>query len=451
MAERFAIRSRHILTPEGPVDGAVVIEGERIDAVVPGTAVPGQIPVIDVGERSLLPGLVDCHVHINEPGRTEWEGFDTGTRAAAAGGVTTLVDMPLNCDPVTTTLPAFETKLDATVGTYRVDVGFWGGVVPGNAAELPKLAERGVLGAKAFLCHSGIDDFPASDEATLREAMVALREADVPLLAHAELDLGDAPCPAGSHDHDAWLASRPKAMEDAAIALLVRLCRETGCAVHIVHLSSSTAVPMLRAARAAGLPITVETCPHYLCLSAETVPKGETLFKCAPPIREEANREALWAALEEGVIDFVISDHSPCTPDLKAKSEGIGDFGQAWGGIASLSLGLGSVWREAHRRGIGIERVVRWMAAEPARFAGVSERKGAIAPGKDADLAAWDLSDEHAIATGDLHFKHPVSPYLGREVRGRCHRTWLRGREVFRGGTFTEPSGQPIFGRDTAE
>ncbi|MBO6940116.1 MAG: allantoinase AllB [Deltaproteobacteria bacterium] len=451
MAERFAIQSALILTREGPMDGAVIVDGERIDAIVPAGQIPAALPVVDVGVHALLPGLVDCHVHINEPGRTEWEGFDTGTRAAAAGGVTTLVDMPLNCDPVTTSLDAFETKLEATKGTYRVDVGFWGGVVPGNAAELTKLAERGVLGAKAFLCHSGIDDFPESDEATLRAAMIALCDAGIPLLAHAELDLGDAPCATGSHDHDAWLASRPKAMEDAAIALLIRLCRETGCATHIVHLSSSTAVPMLREARAEGLPITVETCPHYLCLSAETVPKGETLFKCAPPIREEANREALWAALEEGVIDFVISDHSPCTPDLKAKDDGVGDFGEAWGGIASLSLGLGSVWREARRRRIGIERVVQWMAEAPARFAGVAERKGAIAPGMDADLAAWDLSDAYAIAPGDLHFKHAVSPYLGREVRGRCHRTWLRGREIFRldGGdaTFADASGAPILGR----
>ena len=449
--DRFALRSRQIVTPEVLVDGAVVVAGERIEAVV--TDVPEGLPVTDLGELALLPGLVDCHVHINEPGRTEWEGFDTGTRAAAAGGVTTLVDMPLNCDPVTTSVAALETKLAATAGTYRVDVGFWGGVVPGNAAELTKLAERGVLGAKAFLCHSGIDDFPDSDEATLRAAMVALRDAGIPLLAHAELDLGDAPCAAGSHDHDAWLESRPKAMEDAAIALLIRLCRETGCAVHIVHLSSSTAVPMLRDARAEGLPITVETCPHYLCLSAEAIPKGETQFKCAPPIREEANREALWAALGEGVIDFVISDHSPCTPDLKAKTEGVGDFGQAWGGIASLSLGLGSVWREAHRRGHSIEQVVGWMAAEPARFAGVSERKGAIAPGMDADLAAWDLGDEHAVGRSDLHFKHPVSPYLGRSLRGRCRRTWLRGHEVFRlegeVATFAEPSGQPLFARGT--
>ena len=453
MTAQFALRSRRIVTPDGPVDGAVVVVGERIDGVV--TEVPTDLPLVDLGELSLLPGLVDCHVHINEPGRTEWEGFDTGTRAAAAGGVTTLVDMPLNCDPVTTTLAAFEVKLAATAGTYRVDVGFWGGVVPGNAAELTKLADRGVLGAKAFLCPSGIDDFPESDEATLREAMVTLREAGIPLLAHAELDLGDPPCPSGSHDHDAWLASRPKAMEDAAIALLIRLCRETGCAVHIVHLSSSSAVPMLRDARAEGLPITVETCPHYLCLSAESIPTGETLFKCAPPIREEANREALWDALDAGVIDFIISDHSPCTPDLKAKDDGVGDFGEAWGGIASLSLGFGSVWREAQKRGHSVERVARWMATGPARFAGVAARKGAIAPGKDADLAAWDLESEWRVAPETLHFKHPVSPYLGRSQRGRCHRTWLRGREVFRldegVATFADPCGVPILQRSTPQ
>ena len=451
MSERFALRSRRIITPEGIVDGVVVVSDGRIEAVHgPGRTAPAGIDTEDLGSLALLPGLVDCHVHINEPGRTEWEGFTTGTRAAASGGVTTLVDMPLNCDPVTTSLAAFEVKLEATRGTYLVDVGFWGGVVPGNAAELGKLAERGVLGAKAFLCHSGIDDFPESDEDTLRSAMHELREAGIPLLAHAELDLGGPACEPGSHHHDDWLASRPKAWEDAAIALLIRLCRETGCAVHIVHLSSSTAVPMLREARADGLPITVETCPHYLCLSAEEVPPGETLYKCAPPIREEANREALWAALDEGVIDFVISDHSPCTPHLKAKDEGIGDFGAAWGGIASLSLGLGSVWREAARRGIPIERVVRWMSAEPARFAGVSGRKGSISVGMDADFAAWDLDDEHAVQPGELHFKHRVSPYLGRPVRGRCHRTWLRGQEIYGPGGFAEPAGRPILGRDTA-
>ena len=453
---RSAIRSRRIVTPEGLVDGAVVVDGERIEAVV--TELPSGLRTQDLGELALLPGLVDCHVHINEPGRTEWEGFDTGTRAAASGGVTTLVDMPLNCDPVTTSVDALETKLAATAGTYRVDVGFWGGVVPGNADKLGALAKRGVLGAKAFLCHSGIDDFPDSDEATLREAMIALRRAGVPLLAHAELDLGGPACDAGSHRHDDWLESRPKSWEDAAIALLVRLCRETGCAVHVVHLSSSTAVPLLREARAEGLPITVETCPHYLCLTAEEIPPGETLFKCAPPIREAANREALWEALREGVIDFVISDHSPCTPDLKRKdperagaSDRGGDFGLAWGGIASLSLGLGSVWREAHGRGLVVEDVVRWMAAEPARFAGLSGRKGAIAAGMDADLAAWDLDVEWEVAPESLHFKHAVSPYVGRRVRGRCHRTWLRGEEVFRlegdGAHFADPSGRPLLGR----
>ncbi|PRQ05611.1 allantoinase AllB [Enhygromyxa salina] len=426
-SDRHVITSERVMTPDGVGPAGVIIEGDQILDVVELAAVPTGLPREDLGELALLPGLVDCHVHVNQPGRTHWEGFDTATAAAAAGGVTTLVDMPLNCLPVTTTVAGLEAKLADCRGCLWIDAGFWGGVVPGNAGELPGLAARGILGAKAFLCDSGIDEFPASDEATLREAMVALATAKIPLLAHAEIE-GPAP-DSSSLDpgrYESWLHARPAAWEEAAIALLIRLCRETGCAVHIVHLSAASAIPMLRAARAEGLPITVETCPHYLCLCAEEVPHDATLFKCAPPVREADNREGLWAALREGVIDLVVTDHSPCTPDLKA-----GGFTQAWGGIASLSLGLSSVWAEAARRGVELRSVVEWMSVAPARMTGLAGHKGAIARGHDADLFAFDPDHEFTVGPEHLHFRHKVSPWLGRRVRGRIHRTWLRGQLIY--------------------
>jgi allantoinase len=441
-----AIVSDHVVTPEGIRPAAVLIEGERI-AEVRDEAPPG-VPREDLGGLVLMPGIVDCHVHVNEPGRTEWEGFVTATRAAASGGVTTLVDMPLNCIPVTTTADALAQKIASTDGELFVDVGFWGGVVPGNAADLPALAEAGVLGAKAFLCHSGIDDFPASDEATLRAAMPALAAAGVPLLAHAELELEPEPTDADPRSHAAWLASRPARWEDAAIALLIDLCRETGCAVHVVHLSSASALPRIAAAKAEGLPLTVETCPHYLCLRAEDVPDGDTTYKCAPPIRDDANREALWRGLLEGTIDFVVTDHSPCTPHLKQLDRG--DFLEAWGGIASLSLGLSSVWTEARARGADPGRLARWMSTEPARFAGLSADKGAIAPGKHADLVAWDPDAELEVRAETLRFRHPVSPYLGRTLRGVVRGTWLRGDRIFDGREVSGPRGAPLLHRREA-
>jgi allantoinase len=447
---RFALASDRVLTPEGEQAAAVIIAGERIEAVVERAAVPADVPCEELGELALLPGLVDCHVHVNQPGRTHWEGFDTATRAAAAGGVTTLVDMPLNCLPVTTSVAALEAKLaelHPDEGTSLwIDVGFWGGVVPGNAGELAALAARGVLGCKAFLCDSGIPEFPASDAATLRAAMIELAKAGIPLLAHAELEL---PTPEGDptdpHDYGCWLHSRPAAWEEAAIALLIDLCRETGCRVHIVHLSAASAIPMLRAARAEGLPITVETCPHYLCLSAEEVPAGATHFKCAPPVREASNREGLWAALREGVIDLVVTDHSPCTPELK----GDGDFMAAWGGIASLSLGLASVWTQARARGCSLAQVVEWMAAAPARMTGLAH-KGALHPGCDADLVVFDPAAETLITPEHLHFRHKLSPWIGRSLRGQVRRTWLRGRAIYDGSrtpSFLGPHGQPLLRR----
>lgn len=440
--KQHAIVSQRVFVPEGVRPGAVVIEGETIVDIVEPSALAADVPRVDLGDVALLPGVVDCHVHVNQPGRTHWEGFETATRAAAAGGVTTLVDMPLNCLPVTTTLAGFETKLDDLRGCLHVDVGFWGGVVPGNAGELEAMARRGILGAKAFLCDSGIEEFPASDAAVLREAMLALRRAGVPLLAHAELE-SPLPehLPEDPHHYACWLERRPPEWEEAAIELLIRLCRETGCAVHIVHLSAASAIPILRAARAEGLPISVETCPHYLCLCAEDVPDDATVFKCAPPIRGAENRDGLWAALREGVIDLVVTDHSPCTPQLKQ-----GGFIEAWGGIASLSLGLSSVWTEAAARGFALTDVVRWMSAAPARLAGLVGRKGAIAAGFDADLVAFDEAAEFVVAAEHLHFRHKVSPWIGRRLRGRVDRTWLRGEMIY-DGAFAAAHGRTLLGR----
>lgn len=443
------IRSQQVVTPEGVRPALVMIDGETIAEVRPFDAAPEGMPVEDA-PHVLMAGLVDTHVHVNEPGRTEWEGFVTATQAAASGGVTTLVDMPLNCIPVTTTRDALKRKLEATDAELHVDVGFWGGVIPGNAEELTKLAKDGALGAKAFLCHSGIDDFPKADEATLREAMPRMKDAAIPLLAHAELELEADPTAAGvdPRKYDAWLGARPAAWEDAAIAMLIALCRETRCPVHVVHLSSASALPMIAAAKSEGLPLTVETCPHYLCLRAEDVPDGATEFKCAPPIREEANRARLWQGLLDGTIDFVVSDHSPCTPHLKVPEKG--DFIEAWGGVASLSLGLSSVWTEARARGATITQIAEWLSARPARFAGVSDRKGRVAPGMDADLVAWDPEADREVTADSLRFKHRVSPYLGRTLSGRVERTWLRGRVVYDGQNVIGPHGRPQLHRTSS-
>lgn len=426
----------------------VVNEHGRVADVMAFDAAVTDRPVEMVREH-LLPGLVDTHVHINEPGRTEWEGFATATAAAASGGVTTLVDMPLNCIPVTTSRAAFATKLAAVKDLLAVDVGFWGGVVPGNASELRPMAKDGMLGAKCFLCHSGIDDFPKSEVEDLRLAMPALRDAGVPLLVHAELELPGAP-DCGASDpraYASYLASRPRDWEDQAIARMIDLCRETKCAVHIVHLSSASALPLIRAAKDEGLPFTVETCPHYLCLAAEEVPDGATEFKCSPPIRERKNQDALWRGLEEGVIDFVTSDHSPCTPHLKKPETG--DFCGAWGGIASLSLGLMSVWHKAHARGLPLSFVVENMTRRPARLAGLQRSKGAIARGMDADLVAFDPDTTHAVVRNELRFRHPVSPYVDRTVRGAVTKTWLRGQIVFENGATRSGHGRPLLSRTT--
>lgn len=437
-AMSLVLQSRRVLLPDGVRPAAVTVEHGRVTAV----SAPGAPGAVDLGDDVLMPALTDTHVHVNEPGRAEWEGFATATRAAAAGGVTLLVDMPLNAIPVTTTLAALRAKQAATAGRLWVDVGLWGGVVPGNVDELAPMVAAGALGFKCFLCPSGIDEFPAATAADLRVAMPVLRGLGAPLLVHAELE--DAlPAPdADPRAYAAWLHRRPKAWEDRAVALVAALVAETGCPAHVVHLSSAGALAIVREAKARGLPLTAETCPHYLGLAAEEIPDGATAFKCAPPIRERSNQDALWAALADGTLDFVVTDHSPCVPALKRPDTG--SFVDAWGGIASLQLGLRSVWTEARRRGMGLERVSRWMAGATAAFVRAPDR-GRIAPGALADLVAFAPEAEAPVDPAALLHRHPVTPWAGRVLAGAVRHTWRRGVEIARDGRVDGPPTGTLF------
>jgi len=442
MAQAF--RSTRVLTPEGLTPATLLVENGCIAEVRQWNDVPAAVPLRDFGDSVVLPGLVDSHVHINEPGRTEWEGFSTATRAAASGGVTTLVDMPLNCVPETIHVEALDAKRGAALGKVWVDWAAWGGVVSGNAEALPALAASGIPGFKCFLIHSGIDGFGWVGEADLRLALAKLRGTDLPLLAHAELS---GPVDAATEQLNAvgadrrkvsnYLASRPDAAEVEAIAMLIRLAEEFQTPLHIVHLSSAEGLPLLSEARQRGLPITVETCVQYLWFASEEIPDGATEFKCAPPIREALNREALWTALEEGLIDLVATDHSPCPPAMKRREEG--RFDLAWGGIASLGLALPVMNTALKRRGEDLnksmEKLAKWMSAGPARLASLTGRKGVLAPGADADFAVFDPDAEWTVAPQHLHFRHKLSPYLGAELRGQVLETWLRGEQIFNLGT----------------
>lgn len=445
MSETFALRSQRVLLGNRLVTAVVTVSEGRV-AAVGATALAG-VPVLDLGDDALLPALTDTHVHVDEPGRTEWEGFASATAAAAAGGVTLLVDMPLNSDPVTTTVDALNTKIAAAQGQLWVDCAFWGGVIPGNAAELQPMVRAGALGFKCFLCPSGIDEFPPATARDLREAMPLLRQARVPLLVHAELELAlrEVPADSSPRAYSRYLHSRPKEWEDAAVALVIALVRETGCRAHVVHLSSAGALDLLRQAKREGLPVSAETCPHYLGLAAEEVPDGATEYKCAPPIRERYNQELLWAGLLDGTLDFVVTDHSPCVPALKRLD--MGDFAGAWGGIASLQLGLRSVWTEARRRGVPLPRVLQWMSAETARFAGRPAR-GVIAVGAPADLVAFAPEHEERVDAASLLHRHPITPWAGRLLSGRVRRTWLRGAPIAEDGRVTgAPTGRVALGR----
>jgi allantoinase len=421
----LVVRARRVVLPDGECAAAVHAADGVVTAVTGFDDVPaGAVTLAD--DEVLLPGLVDSHVHVNEPGRTEWEGFATATRAAAAGGITTIVDMPLNSVPATTTLDALRVKRQVAAGQVAVDVAFWGGAVPGNVDQLRPMHEAGVVGFKCFLLDSGVPEFPPLDDAGLRAALAELASFDALLIAHAEDEavIGEAPEPAGA-SYAAFLASRPPAAEETAIGRLVAATRDTRARSHVVHLADGDALPLLRAARAEGVRITVETCPHYLTFAAEEVPDGDTAYKCCPPIRESAHREALWSALAAGDVDLVVSDHSPCTPELKRLD--VGDFGLAWGGIAGLQVALPAVWTGARTRGVPLWQVVGWMSAAPARLAGLAG-KGAIAVGKDADLVAF--APDERFTVGRLEHRNPVTPYAGRELTGVVRRTWLRGREA---------------------
>jgi allantoinase len=433
MAEvELVVRARRaVVGTAGVVRGAAVaVRDGVVVQIAPYDDPPPAVTRVDLrDDEVLLPGLVDSHVHINEPGRTEWEGFATATRAAAAGGVTTLVDMPLNSIPPTTTVAALEEKRAAARDAVHVDVAFWGGIVPGNLADLAGLQAAGVAGFKAFLVPSGVEEFPHVTYAELAAALETVQPWGALTVVHAEdPTVIDHATPPHGTSYAGFEASRPHEAEDVAIQRLVELARVSRARVsrarvHVLHLSAATALPALAAARAEGLDVTVETCPHYLTLAAEEVPAGATAYKCCPPIRDQANQELLWQGLENGVIDQVVSDHSPCPPDLKAQESG--DFAAAWGGIASLQLGLPLVWTAARERGFALTDVVRWMSHAPARLAGLP--KGQISEGVDADLVAFAPDESFTVDAARLHHRHPMTPYDGRPLIGVVRRTWLRG------------------------
>ncbi|MGI8723647.1 MAG: allantoinase AllB [Geodermatophilaceae bacterium] len=407
----------------------VAVQAGRIVSITAYDDVPAADRVVKLSDDVvLLPGLVDTHVHVNEPGRTEWEGFDTATRAAAAGGITTIIDMPLNSIPPTINVVALAAKRDAAQGKCHVDVGFWGGAVPSSLGHLKPLHDAGVFGFKCFLLHSGVDEFPALDDAGMRSALAEIAEFDGLLIVHAEdaLTIDTAPDPGGPSYLD-FLASRPRAAEQHAIAAVISAARETSGRAHILHLANADALGLLREARQEAVRITVETCPHYLSFTAEEVSDGATQFKCCPPIREEENRERLWAGLVAGDIDCVVSDHSPSTPVLKQLETG--DFGAAWGGISSLQLSLPAVWTGARERGVGLVDVVGWMAEAPAALAGLT-RKGRIAVGYDADFAVFAPEETFVVDPERLEHRHSLTPYAGRMLSGIVRQSWVRGRET---------------------
>jgi len=426
------IRGRRVVTPEGTREACIHIANGSVERVAAFGDVPSGVPLVEVGDGVIVPGLVDTHVHVNEPGRTEWEGFETATRAAVAGGVTTILDMPLNSIPATTTPEALAQKRDAAEGRIHVDVGFWGGAVPGNLGDLGDLHRAGVFGFKAFMCPSGVTEFPPLDLDQLREAMTEIAAFDGLLIVHAELPepIEAAAVRLAGADpfaYSTYLASRPPEAEVEAVLAVVQMSHASGCRTHILHLSAASCLETLT--DAAG-HVTAETCPHYLSLEAEQISVGATEFKCAPPIRDAENRERLWEGLRAGALSSVVSDHSPCTTELKK-----GSFFEAWGGIASVQLGLRAVWTEARRRGFGLEDVCRWMSEGPARIAGL-ERKGAIAEGKDADLVVFEPDDASEVDPAELHHRNPVTPYAGRRLDGRVAATYVRGVEVYSDGRF---------------
>ncbi|MBK9597941.1 MAG: allantoinase AllB [Flavobacteriales bacterium] len=426
-----ALHSTRVITPTGVVEATLLLAEGKITDVLPGKIQPEGIPYESVGNKVIMPGVIDAHVHINEPGRTEWEGFETATKAAAAGGTTTLIEMPLNASPVTTTAAALKLKLEAAKGKLHVNCGFYGGVIPTNIDELDELLKSGVFGIKAFLTHSGIDEFPSVTEADLRKALPILKKHNAKLLVHCELEgvgtmhASSSPdSPDSARSYALYLASRPTSWETDAIALMIRLSEEYDVHVHIVHVSAAEALPLIRAAKKRGLRITAETCPHYLVFCAEDIPDGATEYKCAPPIRERANNELLWEALKDGTLDFVATDHSPAPPDIKEQQSG--DFMKAWGGIAGLQFLLSAFWTGAKERGFSLEDVARLLCEHPADFLGM-KKKGRIAPGCDADLVIWDPEASFVVKEEDIQHRHKLTPYVGRRLNGVVERTVVGG------------------------
>ena len=425
----LVLRGERILTTAGITAREIGVRDGKIVAIEPlGNNLQGERVIEVAADEVLLPGLVDTHVHVNEPGRTEWEGFESATKAAAAGGVTTIVDMPLNTIPPTVTLENLEIKKAAAAPKAYVNVGFWGGAIPGNKGNLRELHDAGVFGFKCFLLHSGVDEFPALTVDEMEEDMAELKSFDSLMIVHAEdsSSIDRAPDAEGDQ-YERFLKSRPRGAENVAIAQVIERARWTGVRAHVLHLSSSDALAMIKTAKADGVKITVETCPHYLTLLAEEIPNGATAYKCCPPIREASNRELLWKGLEEGIIDCIVSDHSPSTIDLKDVENG--DFGVAWGGVASLQLGLPLIWTEAQKRGIPLEQVIQWMAVKPAELAGL-KNKGAIALGNDADFALFAPEDAFVVDVKKLHHKNPISPYHGKTLAGVVRKSILAGTDI---------------------
>jgi allantoinase len=446
MAHAFI--SKRIVTLHGTQSGALLVEDGKILTICRPSEVPTDAVTHDCGNYALLPGLVDTHVHINEPGRTDWEGFQTATRAAAAGGYTNLVDMPLNCLPETTTVDALEQKRAAAKGKCFVDWAAWGGAVADNQHHILPLARAGVLGFKCFLIYPGCDGFTMIDQQQLEAALPSIAESGLPLLVHAELARPIDVATENLRDADwrsyaTYLASRPDQAELEAIRLMIRLCRQYGFHLHIVHLSTALALDEFRAARAEGLPITVETCPHYLHFAAEEIADGATLLKCAPPIRNKENQQQLWHGLGDGIIDMIVTDHSPCLPPMKREDSG--RFDLAWGGIASISLALSVIHTECSRHGFTLDDIVRWMSSAPAALAGINNQAGALEAGRDANFVLFDTDAEFTVTPDKLHYRHAISPYLSETLRGVVKATYLRGETVYRDGSFAStPRGREV-------